>query len=108
LSYKNFRDHATSISSWFTDAMRKKYYIGQKEHGGRLWRKPTADELGKEVLDFVVYYAVLKDHLQRIKEICFEGAYQRGRWRDDPVGALLAIHNILEIGNEEGIEEAGD
>jgi hypothetical protein len=102
-----YEDHMNACMEAFEKAWRAKYTKGQHEHGGRLWRKRTTPFLIEEVLDFVSYVAVLAPQLNRATELLggtldmIEGGASIEDIRDQ----VNRAHNLLTIGNEEGIPE---
>jgi hypothetical protein len=96
--------HLSEIQRWFTQKHGQKYRAGQREHGGRLFRKPVMDFLVEEVLDFCSYVHVLKGHWDQVRDIT--GAVRCGGMNAED--GIEMIRNIIDFGNPEGIREAGD
>ena len=104
-------EHAHHVSNRFRERMFKKYRQGQEEHGGDLSRKAVQGHIMEEAIDQAVYLETHMDHLDEIDRYLqralesldkchcdgqeFRGAYE----------AIIKAHNILTIGNPEGIEE---
>lgn len=92
-------DHAETILSEFrTDAIDK-YLTGQREHGGRLHRKPVLNMLYQEVLDLPIYLLTLREQLTEVQRLL--GLAMIG-------GSTLYVRqalDILETGNPEGVME---
>lgn len=109
---KSHLDHARRVCIDTTNAVIKKYKIGQKEHGGNLWRKPVINFMGDELTDHIVYFHVLKEQWNEMEKIAT--AALDGKSPDmiaavfDYSRALVKIRNILTIGNPEGVKEQGD
>lgn len=95
-------EHMEVLMDTFRAAWEEKYMKGQREHGGRLWRKRTTDFLVEEVLDFVSYVGVLAPQLKRVEEILYEGQNGSANNAFDAIGRAL---NILKYGNEDGVPE---
>lgn len=95
-------EHMEVLMDTFRAAWEEKYMKGQREHGGRLWRKRTTDFLVDEVLDFVSYVGVLAPQLNRVEEILEKG--QDGS-ANQAMDAIRRALNILRVGNEEGTPE---
>ena len=95
--------HSRQISDWISDEVYDKYHRGQREHGGNLARKNVLGHLTEEVVDTIVYLAVLHEQIGAIQEICM-WALDEEHDGDGIVqgGALNAILNITMCGNEEG------
>jgi hypothetical protein len=96
--------HISQISADVITDLTHKYRKGQIEHGGKLHRKPVWEFAWEEVLDLPVYLHVLR-HQRAIMIGIAETALQG---KGDAATGLQEIHNILTIGNREGIPEAGD
>lgn len=86
------RLHARQIADWVGDELYKKYVAGQEEHGGNVARKNVLGHLTEELLDALVYLAVLQEQMAMIRLIA-ESATQ-------PTEALDAIISICAFGNE--------
>lgn len=58
-------NHLKSIQDSFCQKVRDKYYNGQSQHGGDLWKKDgMLDNALEEVLDLYVYLITLKQQLK--------------------------------------------
>lgn len=90
------------IQHWFNDNTNLKYFKGVKSHGGRVWRKNCLPHLREELMDAVVYLAVVED--QRDKAIILLGAALAGEHSKDWL-LVQKAHNILKEGNSEDIME---
>jgi len=97
-------EHIAAIKTDLGKEIEEKYMAGQKEHGGKLWRKQVLPFAWEEVLDLPVYLHVLKQQHEEMKNICLKGM-GGDIYEDD---ALMMIYNILTIGNAEGVQEEGD
>lgn len=57
-------DHAHIVAGEAYGLILKKYRLGQKEHGGQLWRKRhLIDHAIDEAVDQVIYLLTLRDQL---------------------------------------------
>jgi hypothetical protein len=88
-------EHITSILREFEQKAVKKYKKGQREHGGRLWRKAVYELMEGEVLDFVVYYFTAQEQLQVVKAFLRMGIIHK-------CPHCLQAYNLLTFGNAEG------
>lgn len=95
MTQRTAKSHIISILSNFSDSAYNKYMAGQKEHGGRLWRKPLVREVTAEAIDFVIYVSTLAEQLALAK-----------KWAKKE--HATKTFNILEFGNPEGTKEKGD
>lgn len=95
-------EHMEVLMDTFRAAWEEKYMKGQREHGGRLWRKRTTDFLVEEVLDFVSYVGVLAPQLKKVEQILEAGQNGGANQAYTAIGRAL---NILKYGNEEGVPE---
>jgi hypothetical protein len=103
-------DHMNRISAWFTLFMQAKYEAGQKEHGGKLWRKNVVHAMKDEVIDMVVYFEVLEgqyrkavQELEHAMEII--GEFERDDFTDrteEIHDAVKFAYNVLVYGNRDG------
>lgn len=100
---RNANNHIDQIAADTIHAVEDKYLAGQKEHGGKLWRKPVVDFMGEEVTDMIVYFHVLKHQHHKMKQIAAHGLNG-----GDAAKALKEVFNILSMGNAEGVREDGD
>lgn len=95
--------HADRIAEWVGHEVYHKYTAGQKEHGGKVTHKPVLGHLAEELLDALVYTAVLQEQMQMILKIAMYGADEEhdgdGIIQTD---ALKAITNLCLYGNENG------
>lgn len=99
--------HIRKITADTVKALEAKYKRGVQEHGGGLERKPVIDFIGDEVSDMVIYFHVLKEQWNRMKEIA-SCALQCGGSEGFDFVAVQQIYNILTFGNPEGEEVKGD
>ncbi|MHA1952162.1 MAG: hypothetical protein ACW987_20150 [Candidatus Thorarchaeota archaeon] len=60
-------EFARGIALWFTDNLHSKFWSGDKEHGGKLWRKPCLPHLREELIDAITYLAVVEDQMQKTR-----------------------------------------
>jgi len=98
--------HKQEITDDFTLDSQKKYELGQKEHGGKLWRKPTIHFMGEEILDQWAYYHVLREQWARVEHL-LGAEIQRLNKACTPIpDNLQAACNIMKTGNEAGQELA--
>jgi hypothetical protein len=99
MEYNSWEDHQEAILGKFRSEFQDKYAIGQREHGGRLWKKPVFPMLKQEAMDFVSYVWTLEDQLIDVRVLLAQ-AIQDGDW------ALVSeAFNILLYGNDEGRKE---
>ncbi len=107
------KQHFDNICNWFRVKGEAKYFRGQKEHGGRLWRKPCLKLLGEEILDMPIYFRVLEEQHELALDYL---ALALADWTDDNDLSSIMPHtdkanvrnayNILRFGNPEGeVEE---
>lgn len=104
-----WQHHLDDIVVELARLVRVKYERGQREHGGRLWRKPQLERLTDEVLDLAVYTFTLRDQHQRAIEELRKGLNARTdqfAYAYVCDGARRAL-NILTKGNPDGDFEAG-
>lgn len=95
--------HADSIARWATEVVTEKYERGQRAHGGTINNKNVLPCLVEEVLDSVVYLAVLCEQHEVIRQLAEQGImYDGGHHKDEYLQAIL---NIINTGNERGIQE---
>ena len=100
------REHAEYIFERIRSLGVIKYLSGDEEHGGDLSRKATHTHLLDEVLDLNVYLVNHLDHLDDVRERLEDLIIKAERIEDDEIRtALIEAHNILTIGNPEGVEE---
>lgn len=103
--------HEVEIIDWIGTTISSKYRAGQKEHGGRLWRKPMLGHMIEEITDLVVYMATHRGHFLRVLGLLYEALEDMDRAESAGVDvipgrdAVQAAFNILTTGNEEGEEE---
>ncbi len=81
--------HLARIVGRFTRDVTEKYFRGQIEHGGDLFRKPNFPMLMQEVQDQVVYAYTLADQLEEVTQFC-------------EIGIPSSAFNILTTGNAQG------
>jgi hypothetical protein len=96
-------EHVEEIISWIAKKVKSKYYAGQEEHGGKLWRKPMLKNLEEEVTDLIVY---LQTHeMQQLKLIALltEATHQDNG--QDMLPLVRSALNLILVGNEEGVPE---
>ena len=101
------KEHFDNICSWFKQEGWKKYFRGQVQHSGRLWRKSTLKMLKEEVIDMLVYFHVLQEHHETALDYL---ALALADWDDNfyldsIMPNVRNAYNILEFGNPEGILE---
>jgi hypothetical protein len=92
-------DHARDIANWVSSELFQKYRRGQAEHGGNVYNKPVSLHLTEELLDALVYLAVLHEQMEMILEIATHAGDAEG---DVQAKALKAIINLCLYGNEYG------
>lgn len=93
-------EHANQISEWIGKETMEKYMRGQREHGGNLAKKNVLGHLTEELVDAIVYMAVLDEQMATIRWIANEGYLNTHE--DNSEDAFLAIYRICEYGNEKG------
>jgi len=96
--YGSPHEHLLDILDSAHSAIRWRYETGQKEHGGRLWRKDCLSKLLDELADAYVYAVTLEHQIDAIHGIVYE-AREGGI---EPMRALDAISAILWCGNPYG------
>lgn len=100
-------EHFDKIVGWFKTVGEVKYNKGQKEHGGRLWRKNTIHMLGEEILDLPTYfYVLLKQYEQALDQLNL--AITKDKACKSPLEVMVHVrnaYNILQVGNTDGIAE---
>jgi hypothetical protein len=98
--------HADDIVKWFKRNVEEKYFKGQKEHGGRLWRKPVLSMLRDEVVDAATYFEVLEAQHREAAfhlKLCMDAFNACSP--DDAESHAICAYNLLTIGNIEGLPE---
>lgn len=95
--YADARAHLESLQREAADLLERKYVAGQREHGGKLWRKPQIGHIVAEVLDLVVYVLTLRSQLQTATRILDQARDRRSLSVEE-----LAVLNLLQTGNIEG------
>lgn len=93
---------AAGIVAWFTDNFNHKFFAGDKEHGGNIWRKPCTGHLREELIDAITYLSVLEDQQQKMKVLL--GAALVNQTTSD-WSLVKEANNFLIYGNAEGVEE---
>ena len=83
--------HLARLKSRLTTLLDAKYRLGQREHGGNLWRKKILPEVLAETVDFVSYVLTLEEQVEEIKTLCIH--VQRGE--EDADRAVTRIAEIL-------------
>lgn len=91
--------HAEYIADAARDAIFKKYNAGQKEHGGKLWRKVVTPHILEEAIDQIVYVLTLRDQLRAAESKLALGLATKD-WQ-----MVEEAHSILACGNPDGGEE---
>ena len=94
--------HIDKVTVDFSTECREKYENGQKEHGGELWRKPVAGMIGEEIVDQWVYYHVLREQINTVKQLLQKEILRTTNGGEDVSDNLAKAYNILEYGNPEG------
>ena len=99
----NSDEHASQIAHWVSTETYNKYLRGQEEHGGNVTHKNVLSHLSEELMDGLVYLAVLHEQIQMIKDIANHAFTLDVEEKNK---ALHGIWNICKWGNEYGhIEE---
>lgn len=98
--------HCEDILAQVSDDMRHKYMAGQREHGGRMWRKDGLDPLWEELLDAMVY-AHQARRQSMMAAHCLELALSADCPDEYRAGYTRKALNWLTVGNPEGITEPG-
>ena len=96
-------DFANGVVAWFTDNFNTKFFAGDKEHGGKVWRKPCLPHLREELIDAITYLAVVEDQMNRVKVLL--GAAISTGCESDTYELVMEAYNILMTGNEQGDKE---
>lgn len=94
-------EHAFDMQLRTTKDMEKKYSAGQREHGGKLWRKPMLKHMWAEIVDLLHYYHTHAYQIEKCIAI-LEAEEKRNNWLTLAEGSVL---NILRTGNEDGVME---
>jgi len=94
--FETWEEHQNYILARFGANFKFKYEVGQKEHGGRLWKKAPFNMLKDEAVDFISYVYTLENHLNDVTSL-LTNAIVAEDWA--LVGDAL---NVLQVGNEEG------
>jgi hypothetical protein len=101
------KQHMENIADWFKEKATTKYFRGQKEHGGKLWRKPALKLLGDEILDMPIYFRVLEEQqeevLNQLQKALTKYTHNYTLW--SIMVHVQKAYNILKVGNPEGIAE---
>ena len=94
-------DQIRGLNEAFSRLNGEKFWRGQKEHGGNLFKKPCHDFITEEILDLWNYHLV--DTKQR-KKVIKLAAYG---YRHTRIAWIICnkILNLLTIGNEDGKRE---
>jgi len=104
------KKHEQEIIDEVSTDISQKYRAGQKEHGGRLWRKPMVSHMVEEVNDLVVYLYTHRKQQLLLIGLLFEArdimtrADEAGHYSYGLEQVNQAL-NLLLSGNVEGIEE---
>jgi hypothetical protein len=70
--------HLSGIKQRFCAGVDDKYRVGQRQHGGDLWKKPgLLPMLKDETRDFIVYADTLESQLREILQLHEEGKYEQ-------------------------------
>jgi len=92
--------HREQLVEQFAAAFRAKYDAGQREHGGRVWRKPNMLREGThEILDLWVYLKTEEAQKCLVRRLLAD-AMASNDW-----GAVAEAYNVLTAGNPEGERE---
>ena len=98
-SYATPLDHALAVADNLSTRLVNKYLDGQREHGGRLWRKPVLAFAIEEIIDLPVYMLTLEEQLADVRRLL--GLAMVG-------GNMTYVRqalDILETGNADGVAE---
>jgi len=101
------KQHIEDIINEFSTLAKKKYNKGQKEHGGKLWRKPVVNEVMSEAIDFIIYVSTMLKQIETAKTYLKE-FLDEGIQINSSSDKVLYAFNTLEYGNPEGKNEYGD
>lgn len=105
ISYATPADHAEAVIQRFSEDARQKYMKGDKEHGGRLYRKPVLGYLYDEVLDLPIYLLTLMEQMKMVEQLLVDAYWANGESPAMVNRKISEAINILRYGNEDGIEE---
>ena len=97
--------HILAINRRRSDRVAEKYKAGEKEHSGRLWRKPVHKLIGDEITDLGIYFDTHMEQVERVKELLRGVLNDAGPSDEEYWMAVEMAYNILEYGNEDGIPE---
>ena len=92
-------NHPDKIAAWISSAVSAKYVTGQKEHGGNLRHKPVLPNMVEEIVDLVVYVAVLQEQVDLVLRL-LEMAYKLDSPHDKRY--VMAAIDVLVTGNMQG------
>jgi hypothetical protein len=98
-------EFAEGISKWVVDNIQSKFWKGDNEHGGRLWRKQCLPHLREELIDAVTYLAVVEDQMQKARVLLSAALAGVGEDRAENWGLVAEAYNIMKHGNPEGETE---
>lgn len=102
--YCDAEAHITYINTVVNEEITKKYLAGDKEHGGKLWRKPIMYFMGEEITDLNVYWQTLKVQWEDVLLLVY-AAYTNKDCSSEVRDILDKALNVLTMGNREGEEE---
>jgi len=103
-----WKKHLGQIVGECVDDLVDKYTLGQKEHGGRLWRKPCLPRLKDEALDMIVYVYTLDEQHCAAMELLEQARTlydEPGHGMDEVMDLVSRAFNILLKGNPDGDDE---
>ena len=92
-------NHPDKIAAWISSAVAAKYVTGQKEYGGILRHKHVLPKMVEEIVDLVVYVAVLQEQVDLVLRL-LEMAYKLDSPHDKRY--VMAAIDVLVTGNMQG------
>ena len=97
-------EHGLAVADIVAQSIQKKYADGDKEHGGRLWRKKTLSNAWEEALDQAIYLCtyLVWQHPTLVSEL--RSVVESDSLADAHHHAQRAL-NMAEMGNVDGIKE---
>lgn len=98
-----WEQHSDMMAADFAYLMRRKYEAGQKQHGGKLWRKPMLAHMRAEIVDLVNYFltheAQVAQAIEILEKFLVSLHIEPELYSTCNAGRAL---NVLKYGNEDG------
>lgn len=106
VKYRDALAHIIAINRRKDYAVNEKYMKGEKEHKGRLWRKPVHKYIQDEITDLGIYFDTHMEQMDRAEQLLYEALFPGDELNDvDIMDRVQKAYNILVYGNEDGVEE---